>query len=211
MPLLMPMQNDDLDRSLLPLVHALRELPESDSRAVKRVLARVRLDDGRPSARRRALRRFFAARSGWWAAAAVLVASVGVSLYARSSEQQSQGAEPLVVQAVDLGAPASVLPTSREPGEKEMSTDRLVARQFFIDYGQARQVALVGDFNQWNPREHRLHRDGAGARWSIVVSLPAGLHKYAFIVDDSVWTPDPGAVRTVDRDFGVTSSLVLVQ
>lgn len=203
----MPMQNDDLDRSLLPLVHALRELPESDSRALKRVLARVGLDDGRPSARRRALRRYFAARSGWWAAAAVLVVGVGVSLYARSGARPLQG----VVQAVDLGDPAAVAATSREPGEEGLSTDRLVARQFFIDYGQARQVALVGDFNQWNPREHRLHRDGEGARWSIVVSLPAGLHKYAFIVDDSVWTPDPGAVRTVDRDFGVTSSLVLVQ
>jgi hypothetical protein len=207
----MPMQNDDLDRSLLPLVHALRELPESDSRAVKHVLARVRLDDGRPTARRRALRRYFAARSGWWAAAAVLVVGVGVTLYARSSEAPSPGAEALVVRADDLGDPAPVLPPSREPGEDAMITDRLVARQFFIDYRQARQVALVGDFNQWNPREHRLQRDGAGARWSIVVSLPAGLHKYAFIVDDSVWTPDPGAVRTVDRDFGVTSSLVLVQ
>lgn len=207
----MPMQNDDLDRSLLPLVHALRELPESDSRAVKRVLARVRLDDGRPSARRRALRRYFATRGGWWAAAAVLVVGVGVSFYARSSEQPSQSAESLVEQAVDPADPAQVLPTSSETAAEGVRTDRLVARQFFIDYRQARQVALVGDFNEWNPRQHRLQRDGAGERWSIVVSLPAGLHKYAFIVDDSVWTPDPGAVRTVDRDFGVTSSLVLVQ
>jgi hypothetical protein len=30
-------------------------------------------------------------------------------------------------------------------------------------------------------------------------------------VNDSVWTTDPSALRTVDRDFGVTSSLVLVQ
>jgi 1,4-alpha-glucan branching enzyme len=72
-------------------------------------------------------------------------------------------------------------------------------------------VALVGDFNQWNPARHRLQRDGRSSRWVITVSLPAGLHKYAFIVNDSVWTTDPSAVRTVDRDFGVTSSLVLVQ
>lgn len=206
------MQNDDLDSSLQPLVHALRELPESDSRAVKRVLARVRQDDGRLNARRRALRRYFARRSGWWAAAAVFVLGAGVTLFTRAAMQPGQPDAMVTLPPIDLSDTAPIVPTSTQPDAYEGAiADRLVARQFFIDYGQARRVALVGDFNQWNPRQHRLHRDGGGARWSIVVQLPAGLHKYAFIVDDSVWTPDPGAVRTVDRDFGVTSSLVLVQ
>ncbi len=204
------MQNDDLDSSLRPLVHALRELPDSDPRSVKRVLARVRQDDGRPNARRRALRRYFARRSGWWAAAAVLVFGAGVTLFARSTAQQEQRGAPVVLPSADL-SDTPVVPALAPPDAYEGTSDRLVARQFFIDYGQARQVALVGDFNQWNPRQHRLHRAGGSERWSIVVQLPAGLHKYAFIVDDSVWTPDPGALRTVDRDFGITSSLVLVQ
>ncbi|MGH7712439.1 MAG: hypothetical protein ACREOG_14210 [Gemmatimonadaceae bacterium] len=198
------MQNDDLDSSLQPLVDKLRELPESDPRAIKRVLARLRQADGLPNARRRALRRTFAQQAGWWAAAAVLVLGAGVTLLARS------GAPP---QASEL-AVAPVAPSIPEGGafgDEATSADRLVARQFEIESRQARQVALVGDFNQWNPQRHRLLRDGRTARWYITVNLPAGLHKYAFIVNDSVWTPDPGALRTVDRDFGVTSSLVLVQ
>jgi 1,4-alpha-glucan branching enzyme len=113
-----------------------------------------------------------------------------------------------VVDVAPVAAPSPAAPTAVE---ESSPSDRMVARQFVIESERARQVALVGDFNQWNPERHRLHRDGRTARWFITVQLPAGLHKYAFIVDDSVWTPDPSAVRTVDRDFGVTSSLVLVQ
>jgi hypothetical protein len=197
------MQNDDLDSSLEPLVSKLRELPQGDPRAIKRVLARIRQADGMPNARRRALRRHFSVRAGWWAAAAVLVLGAGVALFARTSDRTA----PLAA------APSEVVPSAvADTGYDEpVQSDRIVAREFAIESAQAREVALVGDFNQWNPQRHRLHRDGRTARWYITVQLPAGLHKYAFIVNDSVWTPDPSAVRTVDRDFGVTSSLVLVQ
>jgi hypothetical protein len=199
-----PMQTDDLDSSLEPFVNKLRELPNGDPRAIKRVLARIRQADAMPNARRRALRRHFATRAGWWAAAAVLVFGAGVALFARSTDRATTQLadapnEQLSVPAADTGV------------DDPVHADRMVAREFAIESEQARQVALVGDFNQWNPQRHRLHRDGRTARWYITVQLPAGLHKYAFIVNDSVWTPDPSAVRTVDRDFGVTSSLVLVQ
>ena len=202
------MQNDELDSSLEPLVQRLRELPESDPRAVKRVLARVRQDDGRPSARRRALRRHFVQRGGWWAAAAVLVVGAGVTLFSRADLGRTALAPETI--AFDTGGAPTVVPVRHDTSD-DLVSDRLVEQQFTIESGQARQVALVGDFNQWNPRRHRLHRDGRTSRWVIKVQLPAGLHKYAFIVNDSVWTTDPSAVRTIDRDFGVTSSLVLVQ
>ncbi len=198
------MQNDDLDSSLHSLVDRLRELPEGDPRAVKRVLARLRQADGLPNARRRALRKHFAERAGWWAAAAVLVLGAGVTLFSRTASRAEADALALEqeIAKVETRAPAS---------DDTGAADRLVSRRFVIESEQAREVALVGDFNQWNPERHRLHRVGRTARWYITVRLSAGLHKYAFIVNDSVWTPDPSAVRTVDRDFGVTSSLVLVQ
>lgn len=194
------MQNDELDSTLQPLVDELRRLPDSDPRAVKRVLARVRQADGMPNARRRALRRHFVQHAGWWSAAAVLTLAAGTALFARPRAVTTAAAEQAVPPHPPLGV---VVDDGR--------SDRMVSRQFAIENQQARRVALVGDFNQWNPSQHRLHRDGRTARWVITVDLPAGLHKYAFIVNDSVWTPDPTAVRTVDRDYGVTSSLVLVQ
>ncbi len=205
------MPNDEIDSSLQPLVDRLRELPESDPRAVKRVLARVRHYDGLPNARRRALRRYFARQGGWWAAAAVVVAAAGITLFARAAVLARANETVTLISATDSGATSPVFHAVDSANDDSLSTDRLVARRFSIESLKARQVSLVGDFNQWNPQRHRLHRDGRTARWHITVQLQAGLHKYAFIVDDSVWTTDPSALRTVDRDFGVTSSLVLVQ
>jgi hypothetical protein len=198
------MQTDDLDSSLQPFVDTLRQLPDSDPRAIKRVLARIRQADGMPNARRRALRRYFVERGGWWAAAAVLVAAAGVTVVQRGASRSLADAQALdqEIAAVETRAPVA---------DDTATADRIVSRRFVIENDAARQVALVGDFNQWNPERHRLHRDGRTARWYITVRLRAGLHKYAFIVNDSVWTPDPDAVPTVDRDFGVTSSLILVQ
>lgn len=196
------MQNEELDSSLNPLVTQLRRLPESDPRAVKRVLARVRLADGMPNARLRALRRHFAQRAGWWSAAAVLTLAAGAALFMRT-----RGVAPAEAPELAVSPPHPPLGVVVD----DATNDRIVSRQFAIENQQARQVALVGDFNQWNPARHRLHRDGDTARWVITVELPTGLHKYAFLVNDSVWTPDPTAVRTVDRDFGITSSLVLIQ
>lgn len=203
------MQNDEIDSSLQPLVERLRELPESDPRAVRRVLARIRHYDGLPNARRRALRRYFSRQSGWWAAA-VVVLGAGVMLFARAALQSSSYESATLIPAVADGSPTPVV-RAADAGEDSLSAERLVARRFTIRSLEARQISLVGDFNQWNPRQHRLHREGQTATWYITVQLPAGLHKYAFIVNDSVWTTDPSALRTVDRDFGVTSSLVLVQ
>lgn len=204
------MLNDEIDSSLQPLVDRLRELPDSDPRAVRRVLARIRHNDGLPNARRRALRRYFSRQSGWRAAAAVVVVGAGVTLFARAAQQSSAYESTPLIPAVGDGSATPVLPVA-DAGDDSLSAERLVARRFTIESRQAHQVALVDDFNQWNPRQHRLHREGKTATWYITVELPAGLHKYAFIVNDSVWTTDPNTLRTVDRDFGVTSSLVLVQ
>jgi hypothetical protein len=203
------MQNDEIDSSLQPLVDKLRELPESDSRAVKRVLARIRQYDGLPNARRRALRRYFSRQGGWHVVAATVIVAVGVSFFARAAVLSRANETATLIPAVDSGGTTPVMPAV--DANADDSADRLVARKFTLRSLNARQIALVGDFNQWNPRRHRLHRDGKSSTWYITVQLPAGLHKYAFIVNDSVWTTDPSAVRTVDRDFGVTSSLVLVQ
>jgi 1,4-alpha-glucan branching enzyme len=137
-------------------------------------------------------------------AAAVLVAAAAGAVFMRGAADSPPSAvasDAMIAPAADYSATVA----DREAG------DRVVAREFAIETDNARQVSLVGDFNQWNPDRHRLHRDGQSARWFITVRLRTGLHKYAFIVDDSVWTPDPSAIRTVDRDFGVSSSLVLVQ
>jgi hypothetical protein len=72
----------------------------------------------------------------------------------------------------------------------------------------ASKVALVGDFNEWNPEATQMRRDGG--TWSITVPLRAGRHLYSFVVDGTDWLPDPSAPLAGDDGFGHSNSVVLV-
>lgn len=79
--------------------------------------------------------------------------------------------------------------------------------QFRLGEADAREVALVGDFNGWRP-EHRLHQIAAGV-WSVDVALEPGVYNYVFVVDGKMWRLDPLAPHVTDG-FGGASSRVAV-
>jgi 1,4-alpha-glucan branching enzyme len=60
-----------------------------------------------------------------------------------------------------------------------------------IRISNARQVAIVGDFNNWHSNAHPLVEVAEGL-WERIVDLPAGKHRYAFFVIDDI----PYAVRS---------------
>jgi 1,4-alpha-glucan branching enzyme len=53
---------------------------------------------------------------------------------------------------------------------------------FFCQAPQARQVFLVGDFNDWNPTATPMLRQPDG-RWMANLELSHGYHQYVFLVD----------------------------
>ncbi len=67
-------------------------------------------------------------------------------------------------------------------------TLRLV-RLIFHDDG-ARRVAVVGDFNGWRENATPLRRGAGSPRWSVLLALHEGEHRYAFVVDGTRWVPD---------------------
>ena len=73
---------------------------------------------------------------------------------------------------------------------------------------QAQSVALVGDFNGWNPTSHPMKRMPDGA-WLLTVELKHGHHRYAFLVD-GVLSLDPQAQGITRNDQGERVSLVSV-
>ena len=79
----------------------------------------------------------------------------------------------------------------------------------FVEPGAA-AVAVVGDFNDWDPSAHPLERARAGGLWTATIPLTPGRHRYAFIVDGRRWVPDPGAPRAAGDDFDTPSSVVTV-
>ena len=82
-----------------------------------------------------------------------------------------------------------------------------VVVQFRLGQTEARQVALVGDFNGWRPR-HQLHQIAAGV-WSVDVALEPGVYNYVFVIDGKTWRLDPLAPQVTDG-FGGASSRVSV-
>lgn len=50
----------------------------------------------------------------------------------------------------------------------------------------ARQVAVVGSFNEWDPSASRLKQTGGGD-WTATILLPPGRIVYGFWVDGMMW------------------------
>jgi len=101
----------------------------------------------------------------------------------------------------------SLTSTMPLPGESTGEGRSTVRFLFVAPY--ASRVALVGDFNGWNPAAMPMRRSTDGRAWLLDVPLAPGRHVYSFIVDGDL-APDPAAPRAGDDDFGVPSSVVLV-
>jgi len=82
-------------------------------------------------------------------------------------------------------------------------------QQFRLLAPQARDVALVGDFNGWNPATNPMVPVGGGW-WQVWVALPSGAHQYAYWVDGAARTP-PESEITVEDGFGGRNGVVHVE
>lgn len=73
---------------------------------------------------------------------------------------------------------------------------------------QAKQVFVMGDFNQWNETSHPMQRNVDGS-WHVSVPLGHGGQHYQFVVD-GVRTNDPRAQGLVRNAAGEKVSMLLV-
>jgi hypothetical protein len=74
----------------------------------------------------------------------------------------------------------------------------------------AEGVSLVGGFNNWSPEAAPLEPDRESGYWEIVVPVPPGRWRYAFVVDGE-WVAPPGAPRTEEDGFGGVNGILEVQ
>ena len=160
-----------------------------DSGFDARVMAEVR----RPAGRWRAAAR-------WWTEPRLRLSPlVGVACAAGLAAVVLLGARTLERPVPRIAAGDSS--PAREPGVQVV--------QFVLVAPRAASVALVGDFNDWDPSRTPL-RPAATGVWTVHVPLPAGQHQYAFVVDGKDWRPDPAAPRAVTDDFGSLNSVITV-
>jgi len=70
------------------------------------------------------------------------------------------------------------------------------------------RVAVVGDFNDWNPDKNLLRDEDGDGIWTVTLNLEPGRYEYMFILDGQKWVPDPEAYRYVRDGFGNKNAVI---
>ncbi len=82
------------------------------------------------------------------------------------------------------------------------------AVRFGLEVPGAKNVYVVGTFNQWDQQATPLRCVG-GSRWFTYISLAVGRYEYRFVVDGK-WIDDPGAKAYVPSAKGGRNAVVEV-
>ncbi|HEX6937881.1 MAG TPA: hypothetical protein VF158_00610 [Longimicrobiales bacterium] len=117
----------------------------------------------------------------------------------------------LIRPPADVPAPPVLAPvTAVRPAAAPATAVAPTVYVQFVFAGDARSVALAGDFNGWDPARHVLRDPDGDGVWTGLFALPPGLHKYMFVVDGERWETDPRAERYVDDGFGMRNAIINV-
>lgn len=189
---------DSADPVVRRAIDELRRLPEVPQDAVARAVAAAASARVLPPAdepifveRRRG--------RGRVAAAGGLVAAAAIAGFVIRGTMTSP--EPTRVVAATPVTPAAF--------SAERAAEPIV-EQFVFKAAQAKRVALIGDFNRWDPSAKPMMKSPDGELWSVSVPLMPGRHVYAFMVDDTLLVLDPRAPKSRDPDLGAEGSVRIV-
>lgn len=93
----------------------------------------------------------------------------------------------------------------------ERSTPSTPAQQASLtltfEHPDARQVALIGTFNQWTP-DGQVKTEKQGNLWIFHVNVAPGRYEYAFLVDGREVVADPRAAFHRHNGFGTPNAVV---
>jgi len=199
------------DASRDPLVHRaieeLRRLPPVDAAAIQRVVAaaaaaRLTPSDDEPPV----LAPYRVRPRRVWSMVGLAAAAALVGFVVRGAWKPIDRAAP---DAVATTA-ANRQPTQVRAASANERESMPVPQQFVFNYRGAHRVALVGDFNRWDPNSAPMNRSPDGEMWSVTLPIAPGRHMYGFMIDDSLFMLDPRMPKARDPDLGAEGSIVLV-
>jgi hypothetical protein len=78
--------------------------------------------------------------------------------------------------------------------------------RFSLDAPKAKKVSVAGDFNLWRTEQFVMKKKGS--RWTLVVPMPPGRHRYRFLVDGE-WKVDPANPEREKQGNGEVSVKVV--
>ena len=91
-----------------------------------------------------------------------------------------------------------------QPGDQTAK----IMHRFVIHHQHTKLVEIAGSFTNW--QNVSLVPTGTSGYWEVSLELPAGEHRYTFIIDGSKYLPDPTVANRESDDFGSTNSILRV-
>ena len=82
--------------------------------------------------------------------------------------------------------------------------------RFVLEAKNAKRVAIVGSFNQWDSEKDVLSGPDSDGMWNITILLPEGRYEYLFLINGEEWVLDP-TVPFVDDGLGGKNSAVSIK
>ena len=76
---------------------------------------------------------------------------------------------------------------------------------FLFESSDAKEVILVGNFNNWNAKKHPMKSNENGM-WNKSVVIPPGRYEYKFLVDRQ-WEENPQNDQTCLNCFGTYNNV----
>jgi hypothetical protein len=115
---------------------------------------------------------------------------------------------PVLVGLVMLAViPSLVHVQNPSPTVAESMPVKRATLTFTFEHPNARQVALIGSFNNW-VADSGVRTEKQGQRWVFHVDVEPGRYEYAFLVDGEEVVPDPQAIFRHNNGFGTPNSIV---
>jgi hypothetical protein len=181
----MSAEHDDApDEILRQVISELRRPVRLDPSLERRALDQIRAE---PLAASLAGRRW----SAWIAGAAI---AAGILLVVALPDRQRPTAEPVRAVALEQTNAA----TEARPVRLRLAAPA------------SSRVAVVGDFNDWDPAATPLRPAGDGGTWIVELRLKPGRYHYTFLIDGRRWARDPSSPPAAESDFGAPVSVLTV-
>lgn len=102
----------------------------------------------------------------------------------------------MLVAAVFLSRPAPVINLAE------------LQHRFVIYRPDVSKAEIVGDFTRWSPVP--MEKIGDSGYWTVTLKLPAGEHRYSYLVDNNRQIADPTVLIHEQDDFGGVNSIIKV-
>ncbi|MBU3947991.1 MAG: glycogen-binding domain-containing protein [Proteobacteria bacterium] len=79
---------------------------------------------------------------------------------------------------------------------------------FIIEAHKAKNVSLMGDFNNWNEKKHPMKKENSDV-WKKTIFLNPGRYEYRFLVDGQ-WQKDPDNDQLCQNNFGTYNNYIVI-